>query len=236
MTMNPPENFYRGGSALTETINELKQRGCAILVTGNVREEIIAQECRSLFGSTDQDRYRILGLTDDNRAAPTEYFPIPSISDESSWVLNLGEQTRSVAETADQFGPPNYEAPPTAVLRWELQNALDHYSQNDLAPGMVRLGVNSLSHLIREDGKESVYRLVQGLNQHVRDLNGMAHYVFSKPTDEDAEATIEELMETCDIHVRLRKRRGVSLPEEKWHAPDDDLETEWIPFTEPGRD
>lgn len=233
MTLEPSENFLRGGGGAGGTVEDavadLKEQGCAVLVTGQVSEEILARECRSLFGGSGADRYRVLALTDGREA--TDYLPVSSTSDDATWVINLEDQIRSVAAN-DPYGPPNYDSPSTAALRWELGNAITHYRTNDLDSGMVRLAIHSLSTLLDEDGDEQVYQLLGILNQQIRAINGMSHYIYPVANDRE---DISDLMEACDIDIRiqLRKRRGVRLPEEKWVIPAEDAETEWVPFTDP---
>jgi hypothetical protein len=118
------------------------------------------------------------------------------------------------------------------ALRSALTDAIENTTEeaDGLRPADLRVGVDSLDPLLEQYGEDVVKRCLDGVGEHVRDHNAMAHYVLTNGYDSDP---VQSLVPSVDAVIELR----TVCPDEyghdaqqRWHVPQRDLTTEWAPL------
>ncbi|WP_135852935.1 DUF7504 family protein [Halorussus salinus] len=221
---------FRGSGAnprFSKWLANLKQTGSNILLTGEVPDAVSARASRYLFGSADR-RFRVLALTDQTiRNADTRLPTDTSRDAPETWVIDQRSGERSVPATARGFMPDSdtLQTDDAQQLCDEVQAAISFYAEetDGLDPAELRVGVDSLFPLVRED-RATTERVLRTLCATVRGVQGMAHYHLRVPDDDDL---VTELGDLFDARVELRKRPRRN-PEQRWHALDIDAVTPWM--------
>ncbi|WP_115864448.1 DUF7504 family protein [Halorussus litoreus] len=214
----PPAEF-------TDRLQTLKQRGCNILVTGTVSEEVSQRMTRKLLGEPENPRARILALTDQDREDAPDLLPDSvAPSDESVSVVDVGG-TRSATATSPPEAGAAWHRDGIDELRKRVCDAIAtaKISQSGFEPAQLRVSVFTLSSLVNQYDPAAIEQFVSALGDHVRGARGMAH--FHLPVADDAEA-VRRLAPLFDVRIELRETNG--LPEQRWHFPDRDVSTSWV--------
>lgn len=211
----------------TKWLSELKQSGSNILFTGEVPHEVSAQASRSLFGR-ELRRFRILALTDKTIENAEVRLPDDtSPEDPNTWIIDQRCGERSVPATAGDFTTDlgTLESGDARELCDEIQTAISFYDEkaDGLDPAELRVGVDSLSPLVRDD-RPATERALRTLGATVRGVQGMAHYHLRVSDDDEI---VAELMDLFDARIELRKRPRRN-PEQRWYAPDINAKTPWM--------
>lgn len=202
---------YRGGGGnIRDAFRELKQRGPQVLVTGDVPEEVSRQATRRLLGHPDEDRFRVLALTDSDNGNeawfPGEYAP----GDEGVSLIGEHELRGSavVGDTVDD----NMED--TLVRR--IDEEIEHWQSvgETPPPAVLRVGVYSLETVLETHGIETVRELAYRLTGEVRRSRGMGHYHLPREADSEAVADLQFVFD-----ARLELRTSPNGPEQRWHLP-----------------
>lgn len=214
-----------------EVLQRLKQRGCNLLVTGAVSEEVTVQATRTLLGAPDADRKRVVALSDSRRGNIHERLPPGVGSDHPDvWIIDQDAKQRSVPQAARSVGVdlPTGTADQGALnqLREEIIAAINYFGEADgqLAPTELRLSVSSLGRLAHEYDVDSVARFVRSVSAMVQGVRGMAHYHLTRPDDDEV---VNRLSSLFDARIELRQREGLPT-EQRWHVPQNDQTTDWI--------
>ena len=214
-----------------EVLKRFKQEGCNLLVTGAVSEDVTVQATRTLLGSPDADRKRIVALGDSRRRNVRERLP-PSVApdDPDVWIIDQDATQRSVpkaAKSADvELPTPTDDRTVLNRLREEVIVAIDYFAEaNDgLSPSELRLSVSSLDRLAHEQDADAVARFVRSVSAMVRGVRGMAHYHLPRPDDDEV---VDRLSSLFDARIELRKRDGLPT-EQRWHVPEYEQTTDWV--------
>lgn len=224
--MNAP-----GQNSVTETLSELKRRGCNILVVGttalNARQALsrrflgdaVAETRKRLFvftdgvytherlgnGPQDADSLRVVSQSAVVRSAT---------AGEGLSGSNLGGPVATEYVEADELGS----------LSWAIGDAVTAFERSaSLDAGELRLCFDSLSPLVDEHGDQSVRRFLSVVAGRVKSVSGMAHFHLSASSDDPR---VDELVDSFDAVVELRVCDGT--PEHRWRFPDQKLTTEWM--------
>ena len=235
----PPDSEV---TAFRNVLNELKATGCNLLVVGDAPQEVFTRASSQLLGDPEMLRYRVLAVTDATTQSVTERLPdsetVPRPLAETTRLLNHAGTPRSV--TAESAAPPALgEIGETCVadphLRG-LQSGLTEairdvaHSSGGLDPADLRVGVDSLTPLVEHHGESVVRRCLDMVGGHVRDNDGMAHYVL--PSGYDTEH-VQSLVPAVDAVIELRTTDPDEYDhgaQQRWHVPDRGLRTNWTPL------
>ncbi|WP_135827265.1 DUF7504 family protein [Halorussus ruber] len=222
---------FRGGLApeteefdvdeMRAKLSKLKQSGSTLLVTGAVGEQTAAYATSNLFGDPEATppRKRVLALTDGSRAQAAAHFQEADPQAASrNWIIDLDGHERSVpASAAPKIATASQDTDAVKGLRSELQHAIEWFGDGDLKPAQLRVGINSISHLLEKHSFSEVERLIATISASVKVDNGMFHIIYQRDPDENRE-TVKKLMAHCDAEIQLRKRNG-SPAEQRWRIP-----------------
>lgn len=214
-----------------EVLKRFKQEGCNLLVTGAVSEDVTVRATRTLLGSPDADRKRVVALGDSRRRSVGERLPPGVVPDDSDvWIIDQHTKQRSVPQavrSADVDLPTDGDdRDALRQLREEVVVAIDYFEEatDGLNPSELRLSVSSLGWLAHEEDPDAVARFVRSVSAMVRGVRGMAHYHLARPDDDEL---VERLSPLFDARVELRKRDGLPT-EQRWHVPEYEQTTEWV--------
>lgn len=224
--MNAP-----GQNSVTQTLSELKRRGCNILVVGSAALDARQALTRRLLGDAlTESRKRLFVFTDG--VYTHERLGNGSQDTDSVRVVSQSAVVRSPAVTeglsGSSLGGPvsreYVEADDLGSLSWAIGDAITAFeTSGGLDTGELRLCFDSLSPLVDENGVQSVRRFVSVVGGRVNSVSGMAHYHLSVPCDDPL---VDELAESFDAVVELRVCD--ETPEHRWRFPDRSLSTEWL--------
>lgn len=215
-------------------LEELKQNGGGLLITGTASAQTRAHVSRTLFGDVETKpegqippptRKRLLLRTDDQLPA-ADYLPGGVlVDDDDVRVVDARSMglTRSAAvppatEVADQF---------TEIER-EMDAALADLIRTDAPePGVLRIGVTSLVPLLEHGGIPITLQFLSLLIAKATVWKGVAHVHY--PVSE-SEARGSVFTNFVDAWVQIRDtERG---PEWLWHTmePEVDEPLSWLPI------
>jgi hypothetical protein len=92
-----------------------------------------------------------------------------------------------------------------------------------LSPAELRLAFDCLSVILAECDLETAFRFSHVLANHVRSVDGMAHFWLPRELDDEAVRVLEPLFDAV-VELRLD---GTEL-QQRWHFRDVDLTSEWL--------
>ncbi|MFC7157500.1 hypothetical protein ACFQPA_18900 [Halomarina halobia] len=225
----------RGASPLSATLKRLKREGCSVLVCGVVGDAVRAEMTRRLFGSTEADRWRILGRTSTASLAPSAYFPVDLQSDRRAVVVSHPDAARTratadgieaapVASERQQTRATSSEIAESDALRAALTEAvLKVAGHNHLSPGVLRVGVTSVGAFL-DSGVDEVIEFVRTVESPVHAANGIFHVHAPLSHDDDR---IAALLPHFDVRIDLRISDPLP-PEHRWYLPAVDERTTWM--------
>jgi hypothetical protein len=199
------------GRSIRDAFQDLKQRGPQVLVTGDVPEAVSRRATRRLLGHPEEERHRVLALTDSDVAAD-QWFPGSySAGDKSVTLIGAAELRGSAAVGATTATPSEDDA---LVRQVDKEIAAWCPSGETPPPAVLRVGVYSLETLLETHGVETVRRFAYQLTGEVRRARGMGHYHLPR---EPGSAAVEDLQFVFDARLELRTACGE--PEQRWHLP-----------------
>lgn len=211
----------------TAWLQDLKQLGSNLLVTGDVPDSVSATASQALFGYQGR-RFRILSLTDRTTANVASRLPEDSsMNDSTTWTIDQRHGELSVPTCATDF-TPELEIPEENDLTQlckEVQTAISFYDEktDGLDPAELRVGIDSLCPFVQQD-RAKLIRALELLTGAVRDVHGMGHYHLRIPDDQPV---IEALTPLFDARIELRQEPGMK-PEQRWHVPELGKTTVWV--------
>ncbi|SDM00331.1 hypothetical protein SAMN04487949_0460 [Halogranum gelatinilyticum] len=208
----------RGDEARTldDVLSRLKRRGCALLVTGCVGDDVSARLTRRLLGSPAEQRRRLLVLSgaDADRVA-TRLPPGVAASDPDVRVVDVTATDRSTAVDTPRGAPSDASGPSAIEVLQVFTDAVDALDDGDLDPSELRVAFDPLCPLLGRDDEASA-RFLRVATALVRDATGMGH--FHLPVADDS-PRIDALGHWFDARIELRHRDGLA-PEQRWHLPE----------------
>lgn len=223
-------------TAFTSRLAALKRHGAAVLVTGEASEDARIAASRTLFGSTDERRRRVM-LCLGGDAGPDAYLPdgvssgdadVRAIVDDAT----VRRPTNTLTATGDStlFAADETTASPITTttpttgeadiddIEAALLDAIDEVvGDAALASGELRVGVTSLLPLVARFGVEAVHDLCASVAAAVRAHDGLVHFHYPLA---DAAARASRFASVADARVELRDDALECL----WHLAAEDGE------------
>lgn len=222
------------GRDFTATLEELKHKGCSLLVTGDVDGRTRAKQTRRLFGDPTIDRERVLVLTNPARRQYIDTLPAGMSPDHPSvHLLNYREPRASDDEPDSEASVSSPPASETAVdglggLQDTISDTITGIQSHTtfLAAGALRLGLTDLSVLLELYGIDATKTFVQATGAEVRDRRGMGFCHLSVPSDDPI---VRSLLPFFDIHIELREPAANPVCH-RWHLCAYELSSAWLPL------
>lgn len=221
---------------LADVLASLKERGCSILVAGEVPVPTPRTVSRRLFGHPAERRERVLlRLRQTNSLAG--WFPRGiDLADRSVRIIDCTDPGRSTLATGDcpgSDGPagrwdPSFDPAETPSLSRQphIEDCLGEIDAiaagvDSLEPSQLRVGLFSLDVL---DSPAEMTEVVSAVSTTVTDHRGMVHYHLPEPpTSETARAVLDHV----DARITVRKDVPGKPAMQRWHIPGYG-ETPWI--------
>lgn len=219
-------------TAFTSRLADLKRHGAAVFVTGETNEDARIAASRTLFGSTDQCRRRVM-LCLSGDAGPDEYLPdgvssgdpdVRAIVDgatvrrPTNTLTSTGDSTLFSANetTANPIITPTPSGAETEAdlddIETALLNAIEGAVGDDaLEGGDLRVGVTSLLPLVARFGVEAVYEFCVRVAAAVRARDGLVHFHYPLA---DTAARASQFADVADARVELDSDQKLSC---RWH-------------------
>ena len=219
-------------ASFTSTLSELKQKGAALLVVGDLPRAVYHQLCQQMLGtSANTPRRRLLIFTDADPTTVTNTFhPVvsPPSPERTKLITYTTHSRTSVAQHTEARQIPTINVDSSTGLTSlgvEISNAIRTFEQDadDLAPAELRVGFDSLLPLFEAD-TEQLFRFLHLLTAQIRTVNGMGHFHLPIPYDSQRIRLLEPLF---DAVVELHTSQETLY--QRWHLRDTELTTEWLP-------
>ncbi|WP_423743897.1 hypothetical protein V5735_12900 (plasmid) [Haladaptatus sp. SPP-AMP-3] len=202
------------------TLQQLKQQGCNLLLVGSVPDDVLSAASRKLFGDPDERRFRVAVLSGTPRTTVYERLP----------KATLDETATVIAHDTDAM-PPHVRSPVVRVdsgireLTCSISEAITSFDvPGGFRPGELRFGLDSLASMLTRYDPTLVRQFLGIVGGQVRGANGMGHYVLPRPYDHELVGTLAPLFDGI-VEYRVDAGR-----EERWHFPDRDLRSPWLPL------
>lgn len=217
-----------GTSDFGSRLQELKERGCAVLVTGDAPPELHAGICRRLLGDASRRRHRLLVLANGTFELDTR-LPGDGPGGGDTEVITTSA-TRSAAvqpASAPSVGVTELDDPALSDLGVAIVDAFRAVEERhgSLDPAELRFGLDSLSPLLSAHGEQAVFEFVAVLVGCVRAHGALGHVHL--PVDRDGyEARL--LASLFDAVVEVRTMDG--RQQHRWHLDDGALTSRWLPI------
>lgn len=220
--------------AFVRTLSALKREGSALLVVGNVPDEVHTTACRRMLGDSPKPRRRLFVETDAICADAVDRLPAHGAHPpaETARRITNPSYARSASAAAGEASEP--PIPETTVESRTLSDlgasiareieALEEAS-GGFDPAEFRLCFDSLAPLVDEHDDELVFRFLHALSGLVREVDGQAHVHLPLDPESPLVRTIEPLF---DAVVELGIECG--RPRQRWHLRDAGLSSEWLPL------
>lgn len=221
---------YRLGTVLSK----LSERGCSILVAGEMSLPTIRLVSQRFFGHPEERRERILVRLRQTMSLE-EWFPADvALDDPGVRIIDCTDPTRTAAEGESGFDEMRWKSrfDPTEIpaltrredietCNEEIENFADGASP--LTPSQLRVGVFTLDAL---DGLDEMIDVVSSVKSTVIGHRGMVHYHLQRPPTSE---TAETILDNVDAMVTTRNRRPNAPPEQQWTVPGYG-ESKWVPL------
>ncbi|MFW5934320.1 MAG: DUF7504 family protein [Halolamina sp.] len=221
--MSRPVATYRGGGSVRRTFQELKRRGAQVLVIGDVPEAVSRRATRRLLGHPDEQRYRVLALTD-SAVGGAAWFPGECAPDDERVSLIDERELRGSAAADAPVGASPAEEPVLRRIDAEIRAWEPDWTP---PPAVLRVGLYSLEPLLEAHGVDAVRRLTARLTGAVSRVRGIGHYHLPRAANADPVADLEPAFD-----ARLELRSAANGPEQRWHLPGRGT-TGWVALEDP---
>jgi len=216
-------------------LQRLKREGCNLLVSGTPPRQVFTQASATMLGDPDARRWRVFALTDADPESVYDRLPSASAAPrppaETTRIVNHAVPPRPITDAPEL---PAASLPEVTVsdanlagLRSELGDAIADFGARSHQPAEVRIAVDSLAPLLDHYEFDVVRRFLRTVGERVHDNDAMAHYVLPEPYDGDR---CRRLADEFDAVVELRTVPESHDAEERWHFPESDLTTPWVPL------
>lgn len=214
-------------------LSELKERGSATLVVGELPRGCYASFCRDMLGDPTSDpRFRLRVTTDETQdiATQVENNLSPSADRVPTRHIVSTFDARS-ATTASAISRANdtvthVKDASLAKLGVAISQEIKEFEERNggLEPAELRVCFDSLRPLIEEFDEEQVFKFLHILTGRIRSTSGMGHFHLQVESDDLVVGTFADLF---DAVIELANRNDQLV--QCWHVHDRDITSGWMP-------
>ena len=214
-------------------LSELKERGSATLVVGELPSDSYTSFCGDMLGdSTSDPRFRVRVTTDAARdiATRVETDPSPAAGRVPTRHIVSTFDSRS-ATTASAIARErdtvtHVKDASLATLGVAISREIKAFEERNggLEPAELRVCFDSLRPLIEEFDEAQVFKFLHILTGRIRSTSGMGHFHLQVESDDLAVETFAGLF---DAVIELARRNDQLV--QCWRVRDPDLTSGWIP-------
>ncbi|WP_458208330.1 DUF7504 family protein [Haladaptatus sp. NG-SE-30] len=203
----------------TRELQQLKRRGCNLLLVGSVPDSVLSTACRKFFGDPEERRYRVAVLSGTNRTAIGERLSTSGAPKTTTVITHATEVSSDSPVSSvhvDESVPELAGAISETITSFQTDGGL--------RSGELRLGLDSLETLFTRYEQTAVEQFLDNVTGQVRGANGMGHFVLPREYDHELVADVSTVF---DGIVEYQVGDG---GQERWHIPDRDLRSPWLPL------
>lgn len=214
-------------------LSELKERGSATLVVGELPSDCYASFCRDMLGNhTSHPRFRLRVTTDETRDIATQVETDPSPSSNRNPTRHVvstfdsRSATTASAIAMERDSVTHVEDASLAKLGVAISQEIKEFEErNDgLGPAELRVCFDSLRPLIEEFDEEQVFKFLHILTGRIRSTSGMGHFHLQVESDD---LVVETFAGLFDAVIELASRNDQLV--QCWHVHGRDITSGWIP-------
>jgi hypothetical protein len=206
---------------LREELTALRERGCTMLVVGEVPTEVSRRACAALGGGIDRELVTV-HTGGDHACGADEH-------DEHAHEIRWDDRARGATTAAAgdlQFAPAEGGAMVSTLGELgEATMAAIERAAEGTDPGELRVCVDSLGPLVEDTSERSVFRFCHQLGGAVREAKGLGH-VHLPMAHESERATV--LGALFDVTVELELFGGE--PRQRWYLHEAGIVSDWLPI------
>ncbi len=215
---------------LGSVLSKLSERGCSILVAGEMTLPTAWLVSRRFFGHPEEPRKRILVRLRETKSLENWFAGAITPDDAGVRIVDCIDPTRAEAGFEDfrwksRFDPAEI---PALTRRQGIEDCIDEVEAitaeaSPLAPSQLRVGVYRLDGL---DGPDEMIDAVSAINSTVTGNQGMVHYHLHRPPETE---TAQTLLNHVDAMVTTRNKVPNTPPEHQWRVPEYG-NSDWLPL------
>lgn len=220
-----------GNRGLNEVLASLKERGCTILVSGDVPVPTSRLVSRRLFGHPVERRERVLLRLRQTNTLEDWFPPDVDLETRGVRVVDCTDPGRSATDEDNSFRcrwDSEFDPEETpALTRWgDIGDCTDEIDSiagdaGPLAPSQLRVGVFSLDVLTTP---ARMVEVASAVSETVVEHRGMVHYHLQQPPSREID---QRLLDLADATVSVRKQAPGKPAEQKWTVSEYG-ETPWV--------
>lgn len=229
--------------AFSAMLQEFRDDGCNILVTGTDELTDTAEATRIFMGAPNKERYRLLAFTAlDSIPTNVDRFLPGDVTATDDSVTVVDRRTVARNATTDTPGdtagigptPADASTPETNLSLATFQTGIStrlaaiEETASSFAPASLRLSLIYLHGLVESYGIDRVTQFCRVIAAQVRGLAGMAYYHLGTTPPNP---WVDEFRPVFDARIDLARRHGDLF--QKWRVHEYDYETDWVPLEPP---
>lgn len=216
-----------GGNDFGSRLQELKEHGCMVLVTGESSSDVHARICRRLLGDEARRRRRLLVFTNGTFGLETR-LPRDGRSDDTE-IITTSPARSAVAGTSSvpEIDVVELEDATLADLGIAIVDACRTLEDRHgpLEPAEMRFGLDSLTPLLDAHGEPAVFEFLIILTRYARAYDALGHVHLPVERDARVARVLAPLFDAIvEVHVRGGRKQH------RWHLTDEPLTSRWLPI------
>lgn len=218
-------------AAFSRALASLRETGSNLLLVGAAHDAARSQACQRFLGESGTEPRRRLFVTTEPNGVATDVMRelYTRTGPQSTAVIEQRNTVRSAAAQSASAAPV---VPRTTVddgdlvgLGGTIESSIAEFDReaHGLDPAEFRLCFDSLRPLFLAHDEEQVFAFLHVVTEHVKDVQGMAHYHLPLNREAETVKTIEPLFDAV-VEVRIQD----SYPQQRWHLREEGVTTDWL--------
>lgn len=212
-------------------LSELKKRGSALLVVGELPRDSYSPFCDEMLGNpSSKPRYRLRVTTHDDSTATCLENPISASSNQASTTrivstFNARSAAKASAVATETDAVKHVDGGSLPQLGIAISQEIQTFNDqgNELQPAELRVCFDSLRPLLEEYEEEQIFRFLDLITNRIRSRSGMGH--FHLPLDPE-DRLVRTFADIFDAVIKLDTQRGQLV--QCWDVQNRSLTSGWI--------
>lgn len=216
-----------GGVDFAGRLQELKERGCAVLVTGDTAGDVHTEICRRLLGDDSVERRRRLLVFTNGTFGLEARLPPGGLGGEDTAVITTSNTRSAVVESVPSPTIDVVELEDASLedLGLAIVDAIETIDERHgpLEPAELRFGLDSLCPLLDTHGEQAVFEFLTIVTRYLRANDALGHVHLPVERDEYVARLLSPLFEAV-VEVRVRDGHH----QQRWHLDDGAVTSRWL--------
>lgn len=215
-----------GGNEFESRLQEMKERGCTVLVTGDTSSDVHVGICRRLLGDESKHRRRLLVSTNGTSGLDSR-LPAGGLGSDDTEVIVASATRSAVAQTASPRGIDvvDLEDATPVDLGFAIVDAFEALEarHDPPEPAELRFGLDSLSPLLDAHGEQVVFEFLALVTRYVQANDALGHVHLPVERESYVARLLAPLF---DAVVEVRVMDGQR--QQRWHLDDGAVTSRWL--------